>query len=149
MEKNIKNNVYMYIIESLCHTAETGITLYQLYFNKNTLKKNITSHMGQSQRIRCPLWERVLFAFSVADFSFINLMKIIHIGECLRGRLYSSSSSPSPKCSPNTADVTQLLCDTTYLGLWSILGTRKICFQELENIVYDWDSSTMFPRTES
>lgn len=86
-------------------------------------------HLKKKKRISHPTWGRAkgldaLFGreFSLpflllTSVSFINLMKIIHTEECLKGRLYSSSSPPSPKCSPNTADVTQLLCDTTYLGL--------------------------------
>lgn len=44
----------------------------------------------------------------LTSVTFINL-KIIHPEECSGARLHASASSPAPKCSPITADVTRLL----------------------------------------
>ena len=57
MEKNIKKNVYICIIESLFCTAEFNI-VNQIYFNKNVLKIQKISHSYFLEKpLHCPLWK--------------------------------------------------------------------------------------------
>ena len=62
MEYHIKKNVYIYVAESLCFTAEINNTVSQLYFNKkkksDICKKEKKSHKLLQNNFRDYIWYR-------------------------------------------------------------------------------------------